>query len=302
MKILFDHQIFTAQKYGGISRYFSMLFGQFDQKNIQYELPAIYSSNYYLKDLMVRNPGKLRIKNIENRQPGRILQRYTNYHNVKESLRLVSRGDYDVFHPTYYDPYFLKRLGSKPLVVTVHDMIHEIFPEHFPLDDPVIAWKQELLDRASHIVAVSANTKKDLLNLYDIDGKKISVIYHGNPLFPAGDVKSSTNNRLPDKYLLFVGDRSLYKNFYFFTESVVPLLKADPGLRLVCVGGKPFFRPGKYFLQTQRPGRQGRIPPGERRRAGQPVPGSACLRISLAVRGIRYSGPGSILLRLSCRS
>ena len=249
MKILFDSQIFAAQKYGGISRYFCMLMGQFDSKNVRYDLPAMYTSNYYLNDLMVRNPGRFRINNLPNRYAGGIFQRYANYRNGKENLRAISRGDFDIFHPTYYNPYFLPHLGDKPFVVTVYDMIHEIFPEYFPLDDQVIAWKQQLLSRASRIIAISANTKKDILKFYDVDEKKIEVVYLGNSLQGIDDAGSNTGDRLPEKYLLFVGDRSLYKNFYLFAEAVAPLVKTDPGLRLVCVGGRPFSGQENVFFR-----------------------------------------------------
>lgn len=238
MKVLYDHQIFSTQKYGGISRYFSMLINQLEQSCIPYEIPEVYTSNYYLAELAKRYPGKIRVKDVGNSPFSNTFRRYANYRNRIESLRSVSRGDFDIFHPTYYDPYFLARLGDKPLVITVHDMIHEIFPEHFPLEDTTIAWKQELLGRASAIIAVSANTKKDLLQFYEVDEKKIRVIYHGNSMTPTHHRQADP--QLPGKYLLFVGDRSLYKNFYFFAESIAPLVKADSALRLVCIGSKPF--------------------------------------------------------------
>ncbi len=249
MKILYDHQIFTAQKYGGISRYFCMLMSQFDGKEMQYGLPAMYTSNYYLNDLMIRTPNKLKIKTVNSKRIGKIFQRYINYYNGKESLRSICRGDFDVFHPTYYNPYFLPQLGDKPLVVTVYDMIHEIFPEYFSLEDQITTWKQQLLGRATRIIAISERTKKDILKFYDVDQNKIEVIYLGNSLQRTGPAKSYTRKQMPEKYLLFVGDRSLYKNFYLFAVSIAPLMKFDRELRLVCVGGRPFLDQENIFFR-----------------------------------------------------
>lgn len=249
MKVLFDSQIFSAQQYGGISRYFCMLMGQLDGKGVESHLPAMYTSNVYLHDLAARNPKMFRHTNIRNLYVSRIFQRYAYYRNGKENVRALSRGDFDVFHPTYYNPYFLAHLGCRPFVLTVYDMIHEIFPEYFPRDDSVAAWKQQLLDHASRVIAISANTKKDLLKFYDVDEKKIEVIYLGNSLLNAGQSVPSTDRHLLEKYLLYVGDRSPYKNFSLFAESVAPLLKTDPGLRLVCVGGGPFSDPEQVFFR-----------------------------------------------------
>lgn len=249
MKVLYDSQIFSAQQFGGISRYYCMLMSRLDGKGVECSLPEMYTNNVYLHDLAARSPGKFRLKDIYNRSGGHIFRRYAYYRNGKENVRALSRGDFDLFHPTYYDPYFLAHLGDRPFVVTVYDMIHEIFPEYFSPDDQVATWKQQLLGRASRIIAISENTRKDILKFYDVDEKKIEVIYLGNSLQEAGPARSSPVGRLPEKYLLFVGDRSLYKNFYLFAESVAPLLKAKPGLRLVCVGGRPFSDQERVFFR-----------------------------------------------------
>ena len=52
MKILYDHQIFDKQRYGGISRYFCELVrGALDDSKMDYWLPLSYSENQYLKEL-----------------------------------------------------------------------------------------------------------------------------------------------------------------------------------------------------------------------------------------------------------
>ncbi|MFA5216261.1 hypothetical protein [Sulfuricurvum sp.] len=51
MKILYDHQIFTLQKYGGISRYFYKLIHEFDKiEGIDTSLSLIFSNNHYISD------------------------------------------------------------------------------------------------------------------------------------------------------------------------------------------------------------------------------------------------------------
>nr|WP_051655831.1 glycosyltransferase family 1 protein [Bacteroides sp. Ga6A2] len=149
-------------------------------------------------------------------------------------IDLLKKGDFDVFHPTFFDDYFLPYLGDKPLVVTIHDMAMERYPEMFPLSGLEMRRKKELAQRADHIVAVSENTKKDVIELYGIPEDKITVIYHGAP-------KALSSYSLKDKpieypYILYVGSRWTYKNFVPFIEAVLPIMRARQNLNIVCTG------------------------------------------------------------------
>ena len=48
---------------------------------------------------------------------------------------LILNTNFDVFHPTYYDLYFLNYIKKKPFVVTIHDTIYEVYPEMFSSRD-----------------------------------------------------------------------------------------------------------------------------------------------------------------------
>jgi glycosyltransferase involved in cell wall biosynthesis len=173
------------------------------------------------------------------------------YVNSKISKRFLLEQDFDIFHPTYYDPYFLNYIGEKPFVLTIYDMIHEIFPEFYPLNEQTIVWKRTLAERAARIIAISENTKKDLINILNINPNKIKVIYLGSSLLTDGYDQSINNIvSLPQNYILFVGSRNLYKNFYFFLESIMPLLKRNRDLHLVCAGGGPFSIGETRFIKN----------------------------------------------------
>ena len=64
-------------------------------------------------------------------------------------------------------------------IVTIHDLIFERFPEHYPfIDRKIYSLKFRYACRhADHIVAISENTKQDIIEFYDIPPEKISVIY-----------------------------------------------------------------------------------------------------------------------------
>jgi glycosyltransferase involved in cell wall biosynthesis len=158
----------------------------------------------------------------------------------------VRKGAFDIFHPTYYDPRCVASLRGKPFVITIHDMIHELFPGDFP-NSSVPEGKKQLAMKARRIIAISETTKRDIVRLYGIDDAKIDVIYHGNSLTLPADGPRPTC--LPARYLLFVGNRGIYKNFRLCTEAFARLTPDDPLLSLVCVGG-PFSGPEVGLLQS----------------------------------------------------
>jgi len=235
MKVLYDHQIFASQIYGGISRYFYELLQNFESDDgMGCEVSLKYSNNYYLKEL-----DNLPYKTFFERRSFKGKHRLLNILNKKVSKEYVSKGDYDIFHPTYYEPYFLDFLNGKPFVLTIHDMIHEIFPEIFPLKDKTSERKKLLAQKSSKIIAVSENTKRDIIKILGIDKGKIEVIYHANSLKINKDVKIM-NIKIPEKYILFIGSRRGYKNFDLFIDAVSSLINEDNELNIVCAGGRDF--------------------------------------------------------------
>jgi glycosyltransferase involved in cell wall biosynthesis len=205
-----------------------------NDNRIKYDLSLRYSNNYYLNKY---NDLKYKpfFKNFTFRGKYRLL----NILNKKVSKKYISKGDYDIFHPTYYDPYFLNILNNKPFVLTIHDMIHEIYPEMFSSKDETSKRKKLLAQKATRIIAISENTKKDIIKFFNIKEDKIEVIYHANSINPS-ESTDDINIDLPKKYILFVGSRGGYKNFNLFIEAISTLLVEDAELNVVCVGGGNF--------------------------------------------------------------
>jgi len=234
MKILYDHQIFSSQKYGGISRYFHELMKEFDElDSIECSTSLSLSNNYYLSDKKYVNYRDF-LPRIKFR--GKI--RLFNIFNKIQTIKELNKQDFDIFHPTYYDPYFLEYIGDKPFVLTIHDMIHEKFKDMMSIKDYTSTNKKKLANKANRIIAVSENTKQDIVDMLDIDQNKIDVIYHGNSLIVENTIID--NNILPEKYILFVGSRWTYKNFNRFISGILDILHNDEKLFVVCVGGGKF--------------------------------------------------------------
>ena len=268
MKILYDYQIFTKQNYGGVSRYFYELMDNLRAHKIDIEIPINYSKNIYIKEadflsrplkgyteykdflLGLRPKGKAKIY--------KLLQKLNFIKNAetanqKISIERLKKQNFDIFHPTYYDSYFLKYIGKKPFVLTIYDMIHETYPELFSADNKIARQKKILAQKAEKIIAISENTKKDIIKFIGINEDKIQVIHLGSSINrQENNLKINTDllKKLPEKYILFVGNRASYKNFDNFSKALIPLFKINKKLNAVCAGGGEFSDKEINFFKT----------------------------------------------------
>jgi glycosyltransferase involved in cell wall biosynthesis len=250
MKVFFDDQIFYMQNFGGISRYFAEIINGLNKKAGVKSIPRkFFSNNIHLAEKGLASYSFLRTFNFSKR--GRVRNHIYSL-QVSKTLKFLQEGEFDVFHPTYYDSTFVDYIQpKKPFVITVHDMIHELYydkqsqREHFETVN-----KRRLLPIASHIIAVSQNTKKDILKIFpEIDASKITVAYHGQSLFGSSHTNSS-NVALPEKFILFVGKRETYKNFLWFINAVSGLLRGKD-VFVVCAGGGSFTADEERALDKQ---------------------------------------------------
>ena len=240
MRILYDHQMFSNQRFGGITNYFCQLIKNIPEGH-HYKLSLLVSYNEYLKE---NNSffKKLFIPLPEKQFTGRrFLKNKIYILNKQFSKTAILSKKYDIFHPTFYDPYFLKNI-KKPYIVTVHDLIPFKFKDKFNWKDLERQQMEIVIKNADRIISISHNTKEDLIDILNVHPDKIDVIYHG---FNHPEKNNKPN--LYGKYILFVGQRDGYKNFNNFLNAISPLLKQDTSLNLVCVG-KPFTPKERYEI------------------------------------------------------
>ena len=259
MKVLYDSQAFDMQTHGGVSRCFAELYSHMP-KDVDAQIAVVETNNVYLQNLGFKKPGdtyqtfmngsrskwrRMKYKLHYNFMYGRYRQwdRMPNL-NLLEQERLLREQDYDVFHPTFFGDANLALIGEKPFVVTVHDMIPEIYTKYYQANDPQILQKKAIIPKATHLVAVSEQTKKDLMRIMNIPEQKITVVYHGadeSPYIPSAD------SPYDFEYILYVGERHFYKNFIFFCRDCMPILKRHKNLKVICTG-VPFTWEENYFI------------------------------------------------------
>ncbi|MDH6306788.1 glycosyltransferase involved in cell wall biosynthesis [Parabacteroides sp. PF5-5] len=228
MKVLFDHQIFILQNYGGISRYHYDLIKYLQKCNIECELSLCLSNNHYIKNNDISSHHQLfPLFNLKIRN--KIIRKI----NLDNSFKTLNKQEFDIFHPTYYDDYFLSknRLKNKPFVITIHDMILE----KYNIGGNEIEKKRRIAKSADKVIAISQKTKEDLLEYYDIDDKKIEVI--NQCITPQNEIIiPKKTGKYAKKYILYIGARHGYKNFFNFINAFSILSKKYPDLHLICTG------------------------------------------------------------------
>lgn len=226
MKICYDYQTFSDQKVGGISRYFKYLLDGLKAQGHQSELATLFSDNIYLDEKDFPSTlSKLNFLIRTNKKKVKYNQRYANH--------AIKKGNYDIFHPTYFNPYYLKNCKS-PVVLTVHDMTYEALPQLFPLTDYTPLHKRLTMTKADKIIAISEQTKSDILTYTNIKEDVIEVIYHG---IDQNASKYEPVRGLPENYILFVGGRWCYKNFFLTVDAFQQINKIYPEIKLVLAGG-----------------------------------------------------------------
>ena len=164
MKILFDPQVYFWQQYGGISRYCTEVYRLLKtEKEIEVILPLFESNNLHLKNYGLQPKLFTSLAKVIG------FRKLTNFDNAKWSkkkvIKILKKGKVDVFVPSYYDSYFLEALGEVPYVLTIHDMIYELFPKLYttPFDFELKENKRRLIEKASRIMLyIFLNQLKEL--------------------------------------------------------------------------------------------------------------------------------------------
>lgn len=154
-----------------------------------------------------------------------------------------------LLHPidTLFIPaHVLPVVHPKNSIVTVHGLEYEFVPEAYSLWERIyMRWAiKNSCRQAKTIIAVSNNTKRDLVKLYDIKAEKIKVVYEGyanNDKFPMTNDKSILNNKISKPYLLFVGRIEARKNIVGILEAYKILIEKYKLPHALVLAGAPGF-------------------------------------------------------------
>jgi glycosyltransferase involved in cell wall biosynthesis len=230
LRVCYDYQVFSWQRVGGISRYFTELAARIQAlPSAQACVVAPLHINSYLATRRREIPTAGLYLGRAPRAPllaGRACKA------LARALTALKRPD--IVHETYYEAAATAGPAAK-VVLTAYDMVDELFPELFPLNARVRGLRERAFQRADHVICISESTRRDLLRLYPVEPAKVSVAHLASSL----ERGSGEPTSLGDPYFLYVGQRDSYKNFMGLLNAF-----AQSGLaqshQLLCFGGGGF--------------------------------------------------------------
>lgn len=148
-------------------------------------------------------------------------------------------GKIDVLFLPNMEFFPLRPLSPAPLVLTVHDCSSEYYPE-------CLSFRARLRHRflrprwfvrsARSIIAVSEHTKQDVVHCYDVAPEHTHVIYSGNDETIPGDDDHALLSRLPERYIVVLGNIEPRKNIATALAAFHIIAKKFPNIHLVFVG------------------------------------------------------------------
>ncbi|MCB0918565.1 MAG: glycosyltransferase family 4 protein [Actinobacteria bacterium] len=273
--LLIDDQVFRRQDEGGISRYFAHLVAQFDRHpdiGVRARIPLRYTTNRPLLELTDR----CRRFSVPARRRG-LGRRVLSWSRPLAPATYLSEND--MIHHTYYDPAVLRETPGATRIVTVYDMIPEMFPRYFPGGNPHGA-KREYVRAADAVLCISEATKTEMERHFGPTKAPVHVVglAADDSFFePTGPFDPGFD------YVLYVGSRDRYKGFDTLLSAFALVAGQRPGLQLFVVGSQPFSKQERE-LQAQL-GVAGRVHiahPSTSELASMYAGASACVFPSLA--------------------
>lgn len=173
---------------------------------------------------------------------------------VKDLLRY----GINIYHGLSHElPFGIHKSGVKS-VVTMHDLIFERYPQQYnPID--VLTYRRKARYACLHadkVVAISEQTKQDLITYYQTPAHKIEVVYQScDPSFgityPDEEIAElGARYRLPSQYFLYVGSLIERKNLLGIVTAM-NTLKGTLDLPLVVLGnGSGYKKKVKAYLEA----------------------------------------------------
>lgn len=242
MRLLYDHQMFALQRFGGITRIFIELARRMSARD---DCSVYWHRGYHLDGYDISDFQSRLARYWSIDRPPPLIGRWPRERINRHAFRWFSRtipGGVDIYHPSYFDANLLEIPKARHLAVTVYDMILERFMADQPRVQSQIDGKRRMVERADLVFVISEHTRQDVIELLGVEPERTVLAY------PASDIASFQAAPLPPEisdqpFLLYVGPRTKYKNFGVLLEAFHQSEWLRRGLQVVCLGGGPFLAP-----------------------------------------------------------
>jgi glycosyltransferase involved in cell wall biosynthesis len=214
-------------------------------------LSKYYSShNYYLFTPSSENSIPFHIsENMHVVEPKLFLSKtFKSYWRTFRLSKKIEEYGLDIYHGLSNElPYKAHKKTSAKLIVTIHDLIFLRYPELYnPVDKNIYFQKAKFAcEIADTVIAISEQTKSDIVNFIGIDENKIEVVYQGcdksfkHEVETNIKIETARKYNLPDSYILNVGTVEKRKNSLSILKAIH---KAEIDTVLIIVGSKTDYQ------------------------------------------------------------
>ena len=227
--------------------------------NYSRTLIQLLANNYPEHEYFLFNPKKsskynLKGKNLHEVLPGNFIHSlFSSAWRSSWVKNDLKKNNINLYHGLSHEiPVGIKETGIKS-IVTIHDLIHERYPEQYnPIDVKIYSKKfRYACANADKIIAISEQTKNDIIEIYKTPDEKIVVCYQScNPVFATQASSKEKDDllkkyNLPQQFFLYVGSIIERKNLLNICKAVF-LLRNEIDIPLVVIGDG-----GKYKEQVK---------------------------------------------------
>jgi glycosyltransferase involved in cell wall biosynthesis len=204
--------------------------GNYSRDTIELLAEFFPGNDYFLYTPKVKNSLDFSLpRNAHLSLPSGMYKTFKNYWRVRPLASRLEKDNIDVYHGLSNELPFGIHSPKVATVVSIHDLIFLRYPRFYKLLDRLIYNTKfsNACKQADRIIAISNQTKEDVIRFYKIPEPKIQVVYQGcSNIFyrhvPVEEKKEiSRVYQLPVKFLLSVGTIEKRKNFL----SVIHALK-----------------------------------------------------------------------------
>lgn len=243
MNIGIDIRALSTKSRTGIGSYIFNIIKNLDKEN-----------NYYLL-----STGSTKVKKIILDELEDILNNNSNIHHIhlrvsnkilNLSLLLRAGPDLTKLFPVKLDLFWLPNINfykfdnDTPILLTIHDLSFLHSKRFYSLRRKI--WHflinvRKLINKADKIIAVSKNTKRDIIKFFLTETNKVKVIYPGIDIIEINKERAekiSFGYNLKKKYYIYIGTLEPRKNILSIIKGFDKYYKEYPDTELLIIGGK----------------------------------------------------------------
>lgn len=228
MNILIDGRVLQDQNLSGVGMYAKHIINNLvkinhdNKKNYQIFYSGIKTYSHKIS----------RVEIVKNNIPNKL---YNLYILLNRNINITS------FSKTKPDIIFLPHINffsvpdTIPVILTIHDLTFLHHKNFYNLKRKI--WHKLInikkqINRANIIVCPSKQTKRDIINFYNIDSKKIIVISHGQDV----KTKKIETKKFNNKYVLYLGTLEPRKNIENIVRGFLLSKLPDNNITLILAG------------------------------------------------------------------